>query len=70
MNINYNIKNNKKVQILTHPFAWAPAGYDNKDNYKSLITEKEIELVDSIDAECKDFGEYREFFMNNAVYKA
>lgn len=64
-----NIKGFKKVQILTHPFAWTEAGYDNMDNYKSLITEKEIELVDSIDAECKDFKEYREYFMDKAVYR-
>lgn len=64
-----NIKNNKKVQILTHPFAWTPEGYDNKDNYKSLIEEKELELIDSIDGECKDFKEYREYFVANAIYK-
>ncbi len=64
-----NIKNNKKVQILVHPFAWTKEGYDNKDNYSSLITEKEIELIDSIDAECKDFIEYKEYFLNKAVYR-
>ena len=64
-----NIKNNKKVQILTHPFAWTPEGYDNMDNYKSLIEEKEEELIDSIDGECKDFKEYREFFVDKAIYR-
>lgn len=51
-----------KVQILTHPFAWTKKGYDNFDNYKALVREKYIELIDSIDNECKDFGEYRDYF--------
>lgn len=53
-----------KVQILTHPFAWCKEGYDNFDNYKSLVNEKYVELIDSIDRECKDFGEYRDWFMD------
>ena len=52
-----------KVQILTHPFAWSKQGYDNFENYKTLVREKYIELIDSIDNECKDFGEYRDFFV-------
>lgn len=52
-----------KVQILTHPFAWTKKGYDNFENYKTLVREKYIELIDSIDNECKDFGEYRDFFV-------
>lgn len=57
-----NICNNKKVQILTHPFAWTKNGYDNFNNYKTLVIEKVSELIDSIDAECKDFREYRDWF--------
>ena len=60
-----NILGNDKVQILTHPFAWCKQGYDNFDNYKSLIKEKYIELVNSVDNECKDFGEYKDWFMEN-----
>lgn len=60
-----NILENDKVQILTHPFAWCKQGYDNFDNYKSLIKEKYIELVNSVDNECKDFGEYKDWFMEN-----
>lgn len=60
-----NIKGHKKVQILTHPFAWTKDGYDNFDNYKTLLSEKIGELVDSVDAECKDFGEYRDWFDNH-----
>ena len=60
-----NIKGHKKVQILTHPFAWTKEGYDNFDNYKTLLSEKIGELVDSVDAECKDFGEYRDWFDNH-----
>ena len=60
-----NILENDKVQILTHPFAWCKQGYDNFDNYKSLIKEKYIELVNSVDNECKDFGEYKDWFVEN-----
>ncbi len=60
-----NILENDKVQILTHPFAWCKQGYDNFDNYKSLIKEKYAELVNSVDNECKDFGEYKDWFMEN-----
>lgn len=59
-----NIMSYDKVQILTHPFAWCKEGYDNFDNYKSLVNEKYVELIDSIDRECKDFGEYRDWFMD------
>ena len=57
-----NIANHKKIQILTHPFAWIKAGYDNKENYRTLINEKYEELINSIDNECKDFNEYRDEF--------
>lgn len=51
-----------KIQILTHPFAWTKEGYNNFDNYKTLVNEKYNEMIDSIDNECKDFCEYREYF--------
>lgn len=64
-----NIMNHKKVQILTHPFAWYKPGADNFDNYKYLISEKEKELVESVNNECKDFAEYLDYFLDKAVYK-
>jgi hypothetical protein len=57
-----NILNNKKVQILVHPFGWTKEGYDNFNNYRTLIDEKYDEMVDSIDNECKDFAEFRDKF--------
>lgn len=62
-----NILSHDKVQILTHPFAWTKNGYDNFENYKTLVTEKTTEVIDSIDNECKDFGEYRDWFLENAI---
>lgn len=56
-----------KVQILTHPFAWTKKGYDNFDNYRTLMQEKYVELVESVDNECKDFGEYKDFFLAKSV---
>lgn len=55
-----------KIQILTHPFAWTKKGYDNFANYQTLVREKYGEMVESIDNECKDFGEYKDFFMAKA----
>lgn len=58
-----NVLGHDKVQILTHPFAWTEKGYDNRDNYATLVREKYAEMIDSIDRECKDFCEYREEFL-------
>ncbi|MCH5270473.1 MAG: hypothetical protein J1E83_06945 [Lachnospiraceae bacterium] len=62
-----NILSHDKVQILTHPFAWTKKGYDNFENYKSLVQEKTTEVIDSIDKECKDFVEYKDWFLENAI---
>ncbi|MBP3274031.1 MAG: hypothetical protein J6L93_03410, partial [Butyrivibrio sp.] len=56
------LNSHDKIQILTHPFAWTKKGYDNLNNYKALVNEKYIELIDSIDNECKDFGPLRDNF--------
>lgn len=58
-----NITGYDKVQILTHPFAWCKEGYNNFNNYRALVQEKYVELIDSIDQECKDFGEYKDYFI-------
>ena len=57
-----NIMNHPKVQILTHPFAWCEHGYDNHDNYVSLLKEMYVTTVRSVNDECKDFKEYLEEF--------
>lgn len=62
-----NIKEHAKIQILTHPFAWTKTGYNNFDNYKTLVQEKYQELVGNIDQECKDFGEYKDYFLSKAA---
>ncbi len=59
-----SVTGHDKVQILTHPFAWTKTGYDNFDNYKALVWEKYRELVTSVSAECKDFPEYEEYFLD------
>ena len=62
-----SIGGNRKVQILAHPFAWTKQGYDNLDNYRTLIREKYQEMLDSIDNECKDFGPLRDHFEWDAI---
>ncbi|MBQ7557369.1 MAG: hypothetical protein IJT00_04830 [Lachnospiraceae bacterium] len=56
------LNSHKKIQILIHPFSWTRKGYDNYDNYRSLVREKYSVMIDSIDSECKDFGEFRDHF--------
>lgn len=62
-----NITGHDKVQILTHPFAWSREGGGNFENYRALVLEKYRELIDSVDKECKDFAEYRDYFMEKDV---
>ena len=50
------ILENEKVQILTHPYSWTKQGYDNLDNFRTLLQEKNDELKDTIDKECKHFA--------------
>lgn len=50
----------QKIQILIHPYNWSSVGYDNLDNFRNMISEKNAELIDSIDSECKYFGEVRD----------
>ena len=50
-----NLKNWKKIQILTHPFSWTKEGYNNRDNYKQLLEEKDWELRKSINQEISNF---------------
>jgi len=64
---NYGLKpdestliNNKKIQILIHPYLWTPEGNDNLNNFRTLIAEKQDELIETIDSECKHFKEIRD----------
>ena len=45
----------RKLQILFHPFSWSEKGGNNLDNYLSLIKEKNLNLINSIDAEMSNF---------------
>lgn len=54
------INSHEKVQVLTHPYSWTPLGHGNLENFRSLIAEKEIELIDTIDNECTHFGEIKD----------
>ena len=52
--------NNERVQILTHPYSWTKKGYDNLENFRTLIQERNEELMDTIDNECKHFARVRD----------
>jgi hypothetical protein len=49
-----------RLQILVHPYSWTSNGYNNFDNFKTLILEKNQELISTIDNECKHFAEVRD----------
>lgn len=51
---------NKKIQILIHPFSWTETGYDNLNNFKSLLNEKNDELIMTLSDEFKRFSEIHE----------
>jgi hypothetical protein len=51
---------NRRVQILTHPYSWTECGYDNLNNFRSLYKEKCQEILETFDAECKHFGEIKD----------
>lgn len=45
-----------KVQVLTHPYSWTEEGYDNLHNFKTLLAERNQELIETINGECKHFA--------------
>ena len=45
-----------KVQVLTHPYSWTEQGYDNLHNFRTLIAERNQELIETIDGECNHFA--------------
>lgn len=49
-----------KIQLLLHPFSWTEEGYDNLNNFKSLIHEKQETLIETLDDEFMRFREVRE----------
>ena len=53
------INSHDKIQILIHPYSWTEKGYSNAVNFKTLLSEKHEELVETIDRECKHFAEVR-----------
>lgn len=54
------LTNNKKVQILIHPFSWTSEGYDNENNFMSLIDEKNYELMKTFSSEFQRYEECRD----------
>lgn len=51
----------KKIQILTHPYSWTGTGFDNLNNFRTLIEEKHAEFIESIDHECKHFANIKKY---------
>lgn len=49
-----------KVQILTHPYTWTKKGHNNLENFRTLLQEKQTELIESIDNECRHFEAIRD----------
>lgn len=49
-----------KIQILTHPYSWTESGFDNEQNYRVLLQEKDIETRQSIQRETSTFPKHLE----------
>ena len=47
--------NNTKLQLNFHPFSWTKKGHENTPNFKTLITEKNKEMVESMSNEIRTF---------------
>jgi hypothetical protein len=45
----------KKVQLLIHPYSWSKEGLDNTQNFKSLIQFKILDMLQSMQNECRHF---------------
>ncbi|MXQ72772.1 hypothetical protein GSF08_02270 [Clostridiaceae bacterium DONG20-135] len=54
------LRENDKIQILIHPFSWTEKGLSNENNFKSLINEKTLELMDTFSNEFQRYEECRE----------
>ena len=53
--LNINLTSINKLQLNTHPYSWTNKGFDNKQNFITLLSEKNDELKNSINNECKNF---------------
>ena len=63
-----DLTENKKIQILIHPFSWTEEGYDNFNNFKSLLNEKDDELITTLNDEFKRFSEIHNEIKNEQCY--
>lgn len=52
-----------KIQLLIHPFSWTEEGYDNLNNFRTLIDEKQAELIATLDDEFQRFREVKDQLM-------
>lgn len=53
--LNKNLSKYNKIQLLIHPYSWTKKGYNNENNFSSLLMEKDIELRKSINEEIVTF---------------
>ena len=45
----------KKIQLLIHPYSWSKQGLDNVNNFKELISLKQVMMLQSMHDECRNF---------------
>lgn len=51
------LNNIDKIQLLIHPYSWTEGGLDNRENFRSLLAEKDQELKMVFASETKHFAE-------------
>jgi len=53
---------NDRIQLLIHPYSWTEEGLSNQDNFRSLIKEKNRDLINTIRSECNHFDLEEEIY--------
>lgn len=52
-------KTYKKIQVLIHPYSWTDEGYNNADNFQTLVQENMTQFMNTIEDECTHFTDVR-----------
>ena len=53
--LSLNMEAISKLQLNAHPYSWTKKGFDNRENFINILSEKNNELKKSMIDECKNF---------------
>ncbi|MCX6786164.1 MAG: hypothetical protein NTZ18_04965 [Candidatus Komeilibacteria bacterium] len=59
--LDYDLPKVDKIQLLIHPYQWTSGGYeDNLDLFLSLIKERKLEMIQTMQRNCQSFAKLLE----------